>query len=176
MIENCTLGDDVLIRQSCVLEDQPSPTAQKSAPSPICAPAAKSARTPTSATSSKPKKPQLGKGAKANHLTYLGDAEIGEGNNIGAGTITCNYDGVKKHKTQSASASSSAATPPWWRPSPSSDGSYIGAGSCITKNVPARSLAVSRAQQITKEGWAAARRANAANQEPSELLATVCWF
>ncbi len=59
------------------------------------------------------KKIKLGKGSKANHLTYLGDAEIGAGVNIGAGTITCNYDGVHKHKTTSATASSSAATRPW---------------------------------------------------------------
>ena len=134
----------------------PSPTARRSAPSRTCAPAAKSAKTPTSATSSKPRRRRLGKGAKANHLTYLGDAEIGEGTNIGAGTITCNYDGVNKHVTRIGKGAFVGSDTTLVAPVTIGDGAYIGAGSCITKDVPADALAVGRGRQVNKEGWAAA--------------------
>jgi bifunctional UDP-N-acetylglucosamine pyrophosphorylase/glucosamine-1-phosphate N-acetyltransferase len=105
------------------------------------------------------KKARLGKGAKANHLTYLGDAEVGEGTNIGAGVITCNYDGVHKHPTRIGKDVFVGSDSTLVAPVNIEDGSYIAAGSCITKDVPAGSLAVGRAHQITKEGWVAARRA-----------------
>ena len=108
------------------------------------------------------KKASLGKGAKANHLTYLGDAEIGEGTNIGAGTITCNYDGVNKHMTRIGKGVFVGSDSTLVAPVTVGDGAYIGAGSCITKDVPADALAVGRARQVTKEGWAAARRARRA--------------
>ncbi len=88
------------------------------------------------------KKARLGKGAKANHLTYLGDAEIGEGANIGAGTITCNYDGVNKHVTRVGKGVFVGSDTTLVAPITVGDGAYIGAGSCITKNVPADALAV----------------------------------
>jgi bifunctional UDP-N-acetylglucosamine pyrophosphorylase/glucosamine-1-phosphate N-acetyltransferase len=105
------------------------------------------------------KKTKLGKGAKANHLTYLGDAEVGAGSNIGAGTITCNYDGVNKHKTLIGKEAFIGSDSTLVAPVAVGDGAYVGAGSCITKDVPADSLAVSRARQVVKEGWAATRRA-----------------
>ena len=105
------------------------------------------------------KKSKLGKGAKAGHLTYLGDAEIGARTNIGAGVITCNYDGVHKHTTHIGKGVFVGSDSTLVAPVTVGDGAYIGAGSCITKDVPAGSLAVGRAHQITKEGWAAARRA-----------------
>ena len=106
------------------------------------------------------KKAKLGKGAKANHLTYLGDAEVGERSNIGAGTITCNYDGVNKHTTRIGKDAFIGSDSTLVAPVEVGDGAYVGAGSCITKDVPADALAVSRARQFVKEGWAAARRAN----------------
>ena len=142
VIENCTLGDDVLVRQSCVLAESTIATAPESGPSPTCAPATKSAKTPTSATSSNSKKPASAKGAKANHLTYLGDAEIGEATNIGAGTITCNYDGVNKHVTRIGKGAFVGSDSTLVAPVTIGDGAYIGAGSCITKDVPAGALAV----------------------------------
>ena len=110
------------------------------------------------------KKARLGKGAKANHLTYLGDAEIGEASNIGAGTITCNYDGVNKHRTQIGKGVFVGSDTNLVAPISIGDGAYIGAGSCITKDVPADALAISRSRQITKPGWAAARRARRENK------------
>jgi bifunctional UDP-N-acetylglucosamine pyrophosphorylase/glucosamine-1-phosphate N-acetyltransferase len=105
------------------------------------------------------KKARLGKGAKANHLTYLGDAEVGEKSNIGAGVITCNYDGVNKFPTRIGKGVFVGSDSTLVAPVTVEDGAYIGAGSCITKDVPAGALAVGRARQITKEGWAAAKRA-----------------
>jgi len=105
------------------------------------------------------KKARLGKGAKANHLTYIGDAEVGEGSNIGAGVITCNYDGDRKHQTRIGKGVFVGSDSTLVAPVTVEDGAYIGAGSCITKDVPAGALAVSRARQIAIEGWVAARRA-----------------
>jgi len=104
------------------------------------------------------KKIKLGKGSKANHLTYLGDAEIGAGVNIGAGTITCNYDGVNKHKTIIGDAVFVGSDSTLVAPVKIGNGAYIGAASCITDDVPEDSLAVGRSRQIVKEGWARAKR------------------
>jgi bifunctional UDP-N-acetylglucosamine pyrophosphorylase/glucosamine-1-phosphate N-acetyltransferase len=105
------------------------------------------------------KKARLGKGSKANHLTYLGDAEIGDGVNVGAGTITCNYDGAQKHKTVIEDGAFIGSDTTLVAPVRVGRGSYIGAGSSITDDVPADSLAIARARQIVKEGWAARKRA-----------------
>src|SRR5271155_1937459 len=104
------------------------------------------------------KKIKLGKGSKANHLTYLGDAEIGEGVNIGAGTITCNYDGVNKHTTVIEDGVFIGSDSTLVAPVKIGRGAYVAAASCITEDVPADALAVGRARQTTKEGWARAKR------------------
>jgi bifunctional UDP-N-acetylglucosamine pyrophosphorylase/glucosamine-1-phosphate N-acetyltransferase len=105
------------------------------------------------------KKTVLGKGAKANHLAYLGDATVGAGANIGAGTITCNYDGEKKHPTRIGAGAFVGSDSILVAPLEIGDGAYVGAGSVITKPVPAGALALGRAQQVTKEGWVADRAA-----------------
>jgi bifunctional UDP-N-acetylglucosamine pyrophosphorylase / glucosamine-1-phosphate N-acetyltransferase len=105
------------------------------------------------------KKIKLGKGSKANHLTYLGDAEIGAGVNIGAGTITCNYDGVQKNTTVIEDGAFIGSDSTLVAPVRVGKGAYVGAASCITSNVPEDSLAIGRAQQIVKEGWAKKKRA-----------------
>jgi bifunctional UDP-N-acetylglucosamine pyrophosphorylase/glucosamine-1-phosphate N-acetyltransferase len=100
----------------------------------------------------------LGAGSKANHLAYLGDAEIGENTNIGAGTITCNYDGASKHLTRIGKDAFVGSNSTLVAPLEIGDGSYIGAGSVITDPVPAEALALGRARQVIKEGWAAKRK------------------
>jgi bifunctional UDP-N-acetylglucosamine pyrophosphorylase/glucosamine-1-phosphate N-acetyltransferase len=105
------------------------------------------------------KKIKLGKGSKANHLTYLGDAEIGAGVNIGAGTITCNYDGVAKHKTVIDDGVFVGSDTTLVAPVRLGKGSYVAAASCITHDVPEDSLALARARQTVKEGWARKKRA-----------------
>jgi bifunctional UDP-N-acetylglucosamine pyrophosphorylase / glucosamine-1-phosphate N-acetyltransferase len=104
------------------------------------------------------KKIKLGKGSKANHLSYLGDAEIGEGVNIGAGTITCNYDGVNKHKTVIEDGVFIGSDSTLVAPVKIGRGAYVAAASCITEDVPADALALGRARQSVKEGWARAKR------------------
>jgi len=105
------------------------------------------------------KKVKLGRGAKANHLTYLGDAEIGERTNIGAGTITCNYDGVNKHRTVIGANAFIGSDSTLVAPVNIGDGAYVAAASCITKDVPADALGITRPELQIKEGWATRKRA-----------------
>jgi bifunctional UDP-N-acetylglucosamine pyrophosphorylase/glucosamine-1-phosphate N-acetyltransferase len=104
------------------------------------------------------KKSVLGEGVKSMHLTYLGDARVGSGTNIGAGTITCNYDGVNKHPTTIGKRVFIGSDTALVAPVKVGDGAYVGAGSVITKNVPPDALGVARGQQVNKPGWAAAKR------------------
>ena len=104
------------------------------------------------------KKTRMGAGAKANHLAYLGDSEIGEKSNIGAGTITCNYDGVKKHPTKIGKGAFVGSNSTLVAPIEIGDGSYVAAGSVVTEAVPADALAVGRSRQVLKEDWARKRR------------------
>jgi bifunctional UDP-N-acetylglucosamine pyrophosphorylase/glucosamine-1-phosphate N-acetyltransferase len=93
-------------------------------------------------------------GAKANHLAYIGDARVGADANVGAGTITCNYDGVAKHHTDIGKGAFIGSNSALVAPVKIGDGAYIGTGSVITKDVPAGALAIARAKQVVKEGWA----------------------
>ena len=103
------------------------------------------------------KKSKLGKGAKANHLTYLGDAIVGAEVNVGAGTITCNYDGVNKHVTVIEDGAFIGSNTSLVAPVTVGAGAIIGAGSAITKNVSADALGLERSQQTSVEGWAKRR-------------------
>jgi bifunctional UDP-N-acetylglucosamine pyrophosphorylase/glucosamine-1-phosphate N-acetyltransferase len=96
---------------------------------------------------------QIEAGAKANHLSYIGDARVGEGANVGAGTITCNYDGVGKHRTDIGKGAFIGSNTALVAPISVGEGAYIGSGSVITKDVPAGALALGRAAQTIKEGW-----------------------
>jgi len=100
------------------------------------------------------KNSRVGRGAKANHLAYLGDARVGAGANIGAGTITCNYDGFDKHETEIGAGAFIGSNSSLVAPVKIADGAYVGAGSTIAKNVEADALAVVRAEQRTVSGWA----------------------
>jgi bifunctional UDP-N-acetylglucosamine pyrophosphorylase/glucosamine-1-phosphate N-acetyltransferase len=114
------------------------------------------------------KKTSLGAGSKANHLAYLGDATIGEQSNIGAGTITCNYDGVSKHQTTIGRGTFVGSNSTLVAPVAIGDGSYVAAGSAITDDVPADALAIARSRQENKPGWAARRRTTP--REPKRKL------
>lgn len=104
------------------------------------------------------KKSTLGEGVKAMHLTYLGDATIGRESNIGAGTITCNYDGVKKNPTTIGERVFVGSDSALVAPVSIGDGAYIAAGSTITDDIPAGALAIARGRQVNKPGWVAERR------------------
>ena len=100
------------------------------------------------------KEATIAAGAKANHLTYLGDASVGANANIGAGTITCNYDGMGKHRTTIGQDAFIGSNTALVAPVEIGDGAYVGSGSVITGNVPADALAIGRARQVVKENWA----------------------
>jgi bifunctional UDP-N-acetylglucosamine pyrophosphorylase/glucosamine-1-phosphate N-acetyltransferase len=118
------------------------------------------------------KKSVLGEGVKSMHLTYLGDAHVGSGTNIGAGTITCNYDGVNKNPTTIGKRVFIGSDTALVAPVRIGDGAYVGAGSVITKNVPPDALGLARGQQVNKLGWAAGRRrALAAKSKPKKSRA-----
>ena len=104
------------------------------------------------------KKSKIGRGAKVPHLSYVGDATLGADVNIGAGAITCNYDGVNKHETIIGAGAFIGTNSSLVAPITVGDGAYVGAGSVITRDVPPGALAVTRAQQVVKEGWAARKQ------------------
>lgn len=105
------------------------------------------------------KKSKIGRGAKVPHLSYVGDAQVGAEANLGAGTITCNYDGVTKHETVIGAGAFIGTNSSLVAPVTIGEGAYVAAGSVITKTVPPGALAVARGRQETREGWAARRKA-----------------
>jgi bifunctional UDP-N-acetylglucosamine pyrophosphorylase/glucosamine-1-phosphate N-acetyltransferase len=105
------------------------------------------------------KNTRVGKGAKAQHLSYLGDADVGEGSNIGAGVITCNYDGEAKHPTRIGEGAFVGSDVQLVAPVTVGAGAYVGAGTTVTQDVPDGALALSRSPQINKPGWAESRKA-----------------
>ncbi len=114
------------------------------------------------------KNADVGEGAKINHLTYIGDATIGAGANIGAGTITCNYDGYFKHRTVIGKGTFVGSNSSLVAPVTVGDGAYVGSGSVVTRDVPADALALTRAEQTTKTGWAQRFRTTMAARKVSK--------
>ena len=110
------------------------------------------------------KKTRMGNGVKASHLSYLGDSIIGEDTNIGAGTITCNFDGAVKHQTQIGKQAFVGSNSTLVAPVEIGDGAYVAAGSVITHQVPPDALGIGRSHQVNKEGWAKRRRENQGRQ------------
>jgi acetyltransferase-like isoleucine patch superfamily enzyme len=106
------------------------------------------------------KKSRIGAGSKVNHLSYVGDAELGDGVNIGAGTITCNYDGANKHRTVIGNQAFIGSNTALVAPVTVGEDATIGAGSIISKDAPAGELTLSRARQTTIEGWKRPERKN----------------
>ncbi|HEV2423445.1 MAG TPA: bifunctional UDP-N-acetylglucosamine diphosphorylase/glucosamine-1-phosphate N-acetyltransferase GlmU [Terriglobia bacterium] len=111
------------------------------------------------------KKSRIGRGSKAWHLTYLGDADLGDNANIGAGTVTCNYDGVNKNTTYIEEGVFIGSGSMLVAPVRIGRGAYVAAGSTITQDVPAGALGIGRAQQVVKEGWVEGRKRKAATKQ-----------
>ena len=158
VIQNSEVGDGVLIRPGCILDEARVKNAALLGPYSHLRPGSEIGEGAHVGNFVETKKIRLGKGSKANHLTYLGDAEIGAGVNIGAGTITCNYDGVHKHTTVIEDNVFIGSDSTLVAPVKVKKGAYVGAASCITDDVPEDSLAIGRGRQIVKEGWARAKR------------------
>jgi bifunctional UDP-N-acetylglucosamine pyrophosphorylase / glucosamine-1-phosphate N-acetyltransferase len=158
VIHNSQLGDDVLVKPGCVLDEAVVANSAILGPYSHLRPGSEIGEGAHVGNFVETKKIRLGKKSKANHLTYLGDAEIGEGVNIGAGTITCNYDGVNKYKTIIEDGAFIGSDATLVAPVKVGRGAYIAAASCITYDVPADSLALARAKQVVKEDWAKKRK------------------
>ena len=166
VIENATLADRVLVRQGCIIAESQIDKGAVIGPFAHVRPGCHIAEDAHIGNFVETKKTRVGKGSKANHLTYLGDAEIGAGTNIGAGTITCNYDGVYKHTTVIGDGVFIGSDSALVAPVAIGDGAYVGAGSVITDDVPADALAVGRGRQVNKPHWAKNRRAQEQARKP----------
>jgi bifunctional UDP-N-acetylglucosamine pyrophosphorylase/glucosamine-1-phosphate N-acetyltransferase len=162
VITNSEIGDGVLVRPGCVMENARVARGALLGPYSHLRPGSDIGEGARVGNFVETKKVKLGRGSKANHLTYLGDAEIGAGVNIGAGTITCNYDGVHKYTTVIEDGVFVGSDSILVAPLKLGKGSYVAAASCITDDVPEEALALGRSRQIVKEQWVKQKKANTA--------------
>jgi bifunctional UDP-N-acetylglucosamine pyrophosphorylase / glucosamine-1-phosphate N-acetyltransferase len=158
VIRNTVIDDGVVVLPGCMIDESRLKTGAVIGPYSRLRPGTEIGEGAHVGNFVEIKKTRLGKGSKANHLSYLGDAEIGEGVNVGAGAITCNYDGVHKHITVIEDGVFVGTNATMVAPLRVAKGAYIGAGSCITDDVPEDSLAIGRARQVVKAGWMKQRR------------------
>jgi bifunctional UDP-N-acetylglucosamine pyrophosphorylase / glucosamine-1-phosphate N-acetyltransferase len=158
VLENAEIGDGVVIRQGSIIVDSKIAARATIGPYSHIRPGCEIGEEAHVGNFVETKKVKLGKGSKASHLTYLGDAVIGAGVNIGAGTITCNYDGVHKHTTTVGDGAFVGSHSTLVSPVNVGDGAFIAAASCVTEDVPADALAMGRSRQTNIAGWARKRR------------------
>jgi bifunctional UDP-N-acetylglucosamine pyrophosphorylase/glucosamine-1-phosphate N-acetyltransferase len=158
-ITSSRLADGVRLRPYCVLTDSDLEEGAELGPFAHLRPKAVIGARAKVGNFVEIKKSRLGRGSKANHLAYIGDTTVGEGVNIGAGAITCNYDGFEKHETTIKDGAFIGTNVSMVAPITIGEGAYIGSGSVVTKDVPADALAFERSPQIVKDGWAARKRA-----------------
>jgi bifunctional UDP-N-acetylglucosamine pyrophosphorylase/glucosamine-1-phosphate N-acetyltransferase len=152
-IINSTIGDGVEIKANTIIEDSVVGDNAILGPFARLRPGTELADNTKIGNFVETKKAKVGKGSKINHLSYVGDAELGEGVNVGAGTITCNYDGANKFNTTIGDNSFVGSNSTLVAPVKVADNSFVGAGSTITKDTEENSLAISRAKQRNIEGW-----------------------
>ncbi len=153
VIRDSDLGDGVWIKPGCVIEESRVHSHAQLGPFTHLRPGCDIGENAHMGNFVEGKKAKLGRGSKANHLSYLGDTVIGEGVNIGAGTITCNYDGKRKHQTIIEDGAFIGSDSTLVAPVRIGKGAYVAAGSSITEDVPPESLGIARGRQVNKEGW-----------------------
>ncbi len=158
-LTDCVLHDRVLVRDCCVLREAELEEGAIVGPFAHLRPGAVVRKNAKVGNFVEMKETELGEGSKANHLSYLGNARIGRGVNIGAGTITCNYDGVRKQETVIEDDVFVGSNALLIAPVTVGRGSLIAAGSAVSEDVPADALAIGRATQVNRPGWATRRRA-----------------
>ena len=158
-ITDSSLGHRVVVQDACVLREAVLEEDTAVGPFAHLRPGAVLRRAARVGNFVEIKKADLGEGSKANHLSYIGDAKIGKDVNIGAGTITCNYDGAHKHQTIVGDHVFIGSDSQLIAPVTIGSGAVIAAGSTVTEDVPPDALAISRPTQVTRPGWAARRRA-----------------
>jgi bifunctional UDP-N-acetylglucosamine pyrophosphorylase/glucosamine-1-phosphate N-acetyltransferase len=159
-LQNATIGDRVTIKSFCVIEGSSIADGAVVGPFAHIRPDSTVGEGAKVGNFVELKKTVLGPGSKANHLAYLGDATIGADVNVGAGTITCNYDGVAKHSTVIEDGAFIGSDSQLIAPVRVGRGAYVGAGSSITEDVPAGALGIARARQTNLEGWATRKAAS----------------
>lgn len=165
-LTDCVVGDRVEILDSCVLRESQVEDEAHLGPFAHLRPGTVVRRQAKVGNFVEIKKAELGEGSKANHLSYLGDAVIGKGVNIGAGTITCNYDGVKKYQTVIENDVFVGSDTQLVAPVRIGRGALIAAGTTVTQDVPPNALAIGRASQVNRPGWATKRRMLAESGKP----------
>jgi bifunctional UDP-N-acetylglucosamine pyrophosphorylase/glucosamine-1-phosphate N-acetyltransferase len=153
-IKNSDIGNGVVIMDSTVIEDSRVKDRASVGPFARIRPGSEIGVEARIGNFVELKKAAIGKGSKASHLSYIGDARVGKDVNVGAGTITCNYDGARKHRTEIQDGVFIGSDTQLVAPVRIGKGAYIGAGSTITRDVPPMSLALSRVKQRNVEGWA----------------------
>ncbi len=155
---NSTVDDDAVIHNFCVIIDSHIASGAQVGPFAHLRPQSHVGEHAKVGNFVELKKTVLGRGSKASHLTYLGDTTVGEKVNIGAGTITCNYDGTTKHPTVIEDGAFIGSDSQLIAPVRIGKGAYVAAGSSITEDVPAESLAIGRGKQVNKPGWTKSRQ------------------
>ena len=158
VISDSQVADNVLLRPGCIIDQSTIAAGAQLGPYAHVRPGSEIGEGAHVGNFVETKKTRMGRGSKANHLTYLGDSDIGAGVNVGAGTITCNYDGAHKHMTVIEEGAFIGSDSTLVAPVRIGKGAYVAAGSTITEDVPADALALGRTRQIIKEGWARQRR------------------
>jgi bifunctional UDP-N-acetylglucosamine pyrophosphorylase/glucosamine-1-phosphate N-acetyltransferase len=158
VISDSQISDNVLLRSGCIIDQSTIAAGAQLGPYAHVRPGSEIGEGAHVGNFVETKKTRMGRGSKANHLTYLGDTDIGAGVNVGAGTITCNYDGAHKHMTVIEEGAFIGSDSTLVAPVRIGKGAYVAAGSTITEDVPADALALGRTRQIIKEGWARQRR------------------
>jgi bifunctional UDP-N-acetylglucosamine pyrophosphorylase/glucosamine-1-phosphate N-acetyltransferase len=164
VVESAQIGDNVLLRNGCIISQSTIGSGAKLGPYAHLRPGSEIGEEAHIGNFVETKKIKMGRGSKANHLSYLGDSTIGSGVNIGAGTITCNYDGTLKHPTTIGNDAFIGSNSTLVAPVTIGGGAYVAAASCITNDVPADALALGRTRQTTKPGWVSARKAHQARK------------
>lgn len=157
-IVNSVVGDDVTVNNFCVIAGARVDAGGRIGPFAHLRPGTIVRETARVGNFVELKKATLGPGSKANHLSYLGDASVGAGVNVGAGTITCNYDGESKHETRVEDGAFIGSGTQLVAPLTVGRGAYVAAGSCVTRDVPPDALAVARGRQDNKPDWATRKR------------------
>ena len=157
-VANSALGDDVTVNNFCVITGARVDAGGRIGPFAHLRPGTVVRETARVGNFVELKKATLGPGSKANHLSYVGDATVGAGVNVGAGTITCNYDGESKHRTTVEDGAFIGSGTQLVAPVTIGRGAYVAAGSCVTRDVPPEALAVARSRQDNKPDWATRRR------------------
>jgi len=153
VIRDCVIGDGTDVQPNCVLDSAQLGRDCQIGPFARIRPDTHLADQVRVGNFVEIKKSELGLGSKANHLTYIGDSAIGAGVNVGAGTITCNYDGANKHRTVIGDGAFIGSNTALVAPVEVGPGATVGAGSTVSQDVPAGALAVTRVKQRVLSGW-----------------------